>query len=115
MPLIKSGSLNIRSVHNSHVQELTLTLKIIGQCDVKHILTSQIITIMPVLKISTYIITSIAARPVRLAVILAIMSVTTFKTTVILYYTITDFCRSQYEFLLTCKIMASVNIGFAGQ
>ena len=33
------------------------------------------------------------------------------------YYTITDFCRSEYEFLLTCKIIlkASVNIGFAGQ
>ena len=33
----------------------------------------------------TYIITSITARPIRLAAILAIMSVSTFITTVILY------------------------------
>jgi hypothetical protein len=52
---------------------MTLILKIIGQCDVKHILTSQIKTIMPILKISTYIITSITGRPVRLSSILAIM------------------------------------------
>ena len=76
---------NIRSVRNSHAHELTLILKIIGQCDFKHILTSLIITTTPVLKISTYIITSITARPVRLSVILAIMSVSTFKTAVILY------------------------------
>ena len=30
----------VRSIRNSHVQELTLILKIIGQCDIKHILTS---------------------------------------------------------------------------
>jgi hypothetical protein len=48
---------NIRSVRNTHAQELTLILKIIGQCEVKHILTSPIKTIMPVLKISTYVIT----------------------------------------------------------
>jgi hypothetical protein len=30
---------NIRLVRNSHVQELTLILKIIGQCDFKHTLT----------------------------------------------------------------------------
>jgi hypothetical protein len=36
---------NIMSVRNSHAQELTLILKIIGQCDVKHILTSPIKTI----------------------------------------------------------------------
>ena len=72
---------NIRSVSNSHVQELTLILKIISQCDVKHILTSLIKTITLV----TYIITSITARPVRLAEILAVMSVSTFKTDVILY------------------------------
>ena len=44
---------NIRPVRNSHVQELTL--KIIGQIDIKHILTSPIKTITPVLKILTYI------------------------------------------------------------
>ena len=38
-----------------------------------------------VLKIWTYIITSITARPVGLAVILEIMSVSIFKTVVILY------------------------------
>jgi hypothetical protein len=70
---------NITSVSNAHVQELIL--KIIGQCDIKHILTLLIKTIMSVLKISTYIITSV----VRLAAILAIMSVSTFKTAVILY------------------------------
>ena len=43
---------------------------IIGHCDVKHMLTSQIKTIKPVLKISTYTIT---ARPVRLAAILVIV------------------------------------------
>ena len=76
---------NIRSVCNSHAQELTLILKIIGQCDVKHILTSQIKPITPVLKILTYIITSITAHPVKLATILVIMSVSTFKTDIILY------------------------------
>ena len=65
---------NIRTVRNSHVQELTLILKIVGQCDVKHILTSLIKTITAV----TYIITSISAHPVRLAAILVIMSVSTF-------------------------------------
>jgi hypothetical protein len=42
-------------------------------------------TITPVLKISTYIITSITAHPVELAAILAIMSVSTFKTAAILF------------------------------
>jgi hypothetical protein len=42
-------------------------------------------TITSVLKVSTYIITSITTRPIVLAVILAIMSVSTFKTDVILY------------------------------
>jgi hypothetical protein len=46
---------------------------------------SPLLTITSVLKISTYIITSITAHPVRLAVILAIMSVSTFKTAAILY------------------------------
>jgi hypothetical protein len=70
---------DIRSVRHSHVQELNLILKIISQCDVKHILTS------PMKKITPYIITSITARSVGLAAILAIMSVSTFKTTIILY------------------------------
>ena len=43
-------------------------------------------TITPVLKKLTYIITSITGRLVRLAAILATMSVSTFKTDVILIY-----------------------------
>jgi hypothetical protein len=88
---------NIRSVSNSHAQELTLILKIISQCAFKHILTSLIKTIMPVLKILTYIITSITARPVRLAEILAVMSVSTFKTAVILYVLCLDCYNKQYR------------------
>jgi hypothetical protein len=60
-----------------------LTLKIIGQCDVKHIVTSPIKTITSVLNVSTYIINNIAA--VGLAAILVIISVSTFKITIILY------------------------------
>jgi len=29
-----------------------------------------------------------------------------------IYYTITDFCRSEYEFLLTCKIILTESFGF---
>jgi hypothetical protein len=76
---------NIRSVRNSHAQELTLILKIIGQCDVKHILMSLIKTITSVLKISAYIITSITLRPIGLVAILVIMSFSSFKTAIILY------------------------------
>jgi hypothetical protein len=65
---------NIMSIRNSHMLELTLILKIMGQCDVKHILTSPIKTRTPVLKILTYIIICITARPVRLAAILACVS-----------------------------------------
>ena len=46
-------------------------MKIIGQCDIKHILRSTIKTFTSVLKILSYIIT---ARPVELAAILAIMT-----------------------------------------
>jgi len=42
-------------------------------------------TITPFLKILTYIITSMTALYVRLAAMLAIMSVSTFKAAVILY------------------------------
>jgi len=41
-------------------------LKIVGQCDVKHIMT---LPIMPGVKVSAYIITSMTNHPVRLAVI----------------------------------------------
>ena len=48
--------------------KLTLMLKIISQCDIKHILMLQIKTITLVLKVSTYmyIITSFTALPIRL-------------------------------------------------
>jgi hypothetical protein len=39
------------------------------------------------MKVSTYIITSITLRPIRLTVILVIMSVSTFNTAVVLYVT----------------------------
>jgi len=45
-------------------------------------------TVTSVLKILTYYITSIIAPPVGLTVILVIMSVSTFKTVVILYIVI---------------------------
>ena len=62
-----------------NVNGLTLILKIIGQCDVKHIMTLVIKTIASVLKVRSYIIISITASPN------AIMSVSTFTTDVILY------------------------------
>ena len=82
---------NIRSVGNTHAQELIL--KIISQCDVKHIMTSLIKTIMLVLMASTDIITSIPIHPIGLPEILAIMSVSTFKIAVILallLYTVSE-------------------------
>ena len=59
--------------------------KFIDQSDVKHIMMSPIKTTMSVLKASTDIITNIPSRPIGLAEILAIMSVSTFKIVVILY------------------------------
>jgi len=43
-------------------------------------------TIMSVFKVLIYIITSIATFPVRFTAILVIMSVSTFRSTVILYF-----------------------------
>ena len=65
---------NIRSVHNSHAQELTLIQKTISQCDIKHILTSQINTITPVLKILIYGTLSLVLQLIlsKLATILVI-------------------------------------------
>lgn len=71
-----------------------LILKIISQCDSKHIIVLLIKTIMWVLKVSTYIIPSIAACPIGLATVLMIMSVSTFKTAFtlyIFYFKITSF------------------------
>jgi hypothetical protein len=58
---------------------------LVGQFDVKHIITLSIKATTSVLKVLTYIITSITTHPIRLAVILAIMSVSTFNSDVILY------------------------------
>ena len=57
----------------------TLILKIISPCDIKHITNET-----SVCKISTNIITSIAACLIRLGVIPVIMSVSSFKTDIIL-------------------------------
>jgi hypothetical protein len=62
--------------------ELTMILKFIGHCAIKHIMMIPIKTITSVLKVSIYII---IAHPIRLSVKLVIMSVSTFKTAVILY------------------------------
>lgn len=55
------------------IKKLTLILKIIGHCDIKQNMTKK-----KRHEILIYIITSIAAHPVSLAVILVIMSVSTF-------------------------------------
>ena len=60
-------------------------LKIIGQSDVNDIMPLQMKTMTTVLKILTSTISSITALLIGLAVILAIMSVSTFKTDVIQY------------------------------
>ena len=67
------------------INELTPILKIIGQFEVKYPKTLSINTITSVLNVSTYIITTITAWPFGLAAILAIMSISTFTTAVILY------------------------------
>ena len=60
-------------------------MKIIGQGDVKHIMTLLVKIMTSVLNVSTYIITSITVGLIRLAAILSIMSVSTFITAVFLY------------------------------
>jgi len=65
------------------LSEMTLILKFICQCDVKFIMTLLTKTIMSVLNVIIYIIICVTARPIRLAVILVIMSVSTFKTDII--------------------------------
>ena len=59
--------------------------KFICQSNVKHIITSPIKTTWSVLKALTDIITNIPARPIELAEILTIMSVSIFKIAIILY------------------------------
>lgn len=47
------------------INKLTGKMKIISQCDVERIMTLPIKTITSALRISTYIITGIAARPIK--------------------------------------------------
>ena len=68
-----------------NINELTMILKSISQSDVKYIMILLIQRIISALNVSTDIITSIRARPIRLTVILANMSVSTFTTAIILY------------------------------
>ena len=62
-----------------------MIVKSISQSDVKYIMILLIQRIISALNVSTDIITSIRAHPIRLTVILANMSVSTFITAVILY------------------------------
>ena len=70
------------------IDELTLVLKITSQCtcDIKHIIMLLIKTITLVLNSWAYIIISIIAHPIRLTVILTIMSISTVIAAVILQY-----------------------------
>jgi hypothetical protein len=78
---------------NVWTTELTLILgqfvtrmrRFIGQSDIKQIMTSPIKRITSVPRTLTDIITNTPARHIRLAEISEIMSVSTFKITVILY------------------------------
>ena len=81
----------------------------IGQSDVKHIMTSLIKTIMSVLKAMTDIITNIPTRPIRLAGLLAIMSVSTFKIAVILYVSPSDIVNSS-ELTVILKIIGQRDV-----
>lgn len=59
------------------INDLTMVLKIISTCEVKHVMTLPIKTITLVLNVLTYLI--------RLSAILVLVSVSTFKNGVILY------------------------------
>jgi hypothetical protein len=73
---------NIRLVCNSHAQELTLILKIINPCDVEHIFMSLIKTIMAVMWRSRHTL-SLVSQDILSDLLW--MSVSTFKTDIILY------------------------------
>ena len=86
-----------------------MILKNICHCDGKHIITLPIKTKTSVVKVSTYIITGITARHIRLAVILAIMFISTFKVPVILDVCTTSsvsalFNRVMYNRIIDCFI-----------
>jgi len=85
-------------------------LKIIGQCDVKHIMTLPIKTIMSFLR-SWYTLSLVSQLVlVRLSSILVIMSVSTFKSTVILClrtFVIDNLCNIHWQgfviFVTMCR------------
>jgi hypothetical protein len=85
LSLTVSGADSHTENYQSLFQELTHILKIISHCFVKYKMTLSIKTIMSVLKILTYIITSITSFPIWLTENLAIISVWTFVAVVILY------------------------------
>lgn len=64
---------------------LIVILENISMCDTTLCHLIQMKTIISILKVSTYINTNIIARPIGLAVILVIVSVSIFKTAVIQY------------------------------
>ena len=109
VPLIKSGSLNWPWCTKILGQFVTRMHQFIGQSDVKHIMTSLIKTIMSVLKATTDIITNIPTRPIRLAGLLAIMSVSTFKIAVILYVSPSDIVNSS-ELTVILKIIGQRDV-----
>jgi hypothetical protein len=95
------------------INALILILKIIGQCDIKHIITLPIKTRTSVLNISIYIITSITARPIWLAAILPIMSLLTSITAVTLYIikgVIQTRCPSKWFIVISNPSKASANV-----
>jgi hypothetical protein len=86
-----------------------MILKNISQGDVKHIITLPIKTKTSVVNVSTYIITGITVRHIRLAVILAIMFISTFKAPIILNVCTTSslsalFNRVMYNRIIDCFI-----------
>ena len=82
------------------INKLTVILKNIGKCDVKHIMTLPIKRITSVLKVLTYIITNIKAHPVGLSVIIVIMSVSN------LCYFIHITCSYEIRCDITCLTWA---------
>ena len=88
-PHFFTGNLDILTSQSDivSINERILIPTIIGQCDIRHIITLTLLIkdITSVLKVSKYIITSISNRPISLDAILVIMSVSTLKTAFILY------------------------------
>ena len=92
--------------------KLTLILKIIYQHDIKHIMTLQI-NIISDLKVTTTIITTITAHPIRLAAKPAIMSVSTsYLLLFYIYFSIETLLEHFMNLLLFFFFYISINPGF---